>query len=204
MSMSRRIVLLLVSAALLTGCAGMNRPRTYVYPAQGQDAGRQAEDQVVCEQWAREQTGYDATGNAVVGAVGGSLAGATIGALLGAIICAPIRASGTCAAMGAALGGVRGGVEGAVANMVGGREEFSQAYGVCMVAMGYSTGGAYVSVPVSLLPAPEAQPQSLSQPGPPPPPPSPPVARRTDAPLWCRGDNQEWLGAACLTRAKEN
>jgi hypothetical protein len=179
----------------------MNRPRTYAYPAIGQHAGQQADDHAICEQWARQQTGYDAVGNTVAGAVGGSVVGAAIGALFGAIICAPIGASGDCAAMGAAVGGVQGGVQGAAGNLVGGREEFSQAYGACMAAKGYATGGAYVSGPVTPLAT-----------GPPPPPPPasdestpPPIVLsppRTPAPRWCRGDNQEWLGGTCVTRAK--
>jgi hypothetical protein len=199
---------IILAAALLVGCAGMNHPRTFAYPAYGQHAGQQADDHLTCEQWARYRTGYDATGSAVGGAVGGTLIGATIGAIFGAIICAPIGASGDCAAMGAAIGGVQGGVQGAAGSLVGAREEFSQAYGACMAAKGYATGGAYTSGPVG----PVVQPVALEPPLPPPPatspeasPPPPIVVTppRSPAPSWCRGANQEWLGAACLTRAKE-
>ena len=47
-----RLLGLVLTALLLTGCAGMNRPRTYAYPAYGQHAGQQADDHVTCEQWA--------------------------------------------------------------------------------------------------------------------------------------------------------
>jgi hypothetical protein len=161
----------------------MNRPRTYAYPTSpGQTIAQQADDESTCESWARWQTGYDATGNTVTGAVGGALLGASIGALMGAIICAPIKASGSCAAMGAAVGGAQGGVQGATAGLIGGREEFSQAYGACMSARGYATAGAYNAFPPVAAP--------------------PPMPQPTEAPEWCRGENQEWLGVACLTRAK--
>lgn len=161
----------LVVVLLLSGCAGMNRPRTYAYPAYGQHAGQQADDHSVCEDWARRQTGYEATKNTVTGAAGGAVVGATIGAILGAIVCAPIRASGSCAALGAAVGGAQGGVQGASASLVGGREEFSQAYGACMAARGYATGGAYAATPAPPIDAP-----SIAAPPPPAPPTLPPTA----------------------------
>jgi len=207
--MMRFLVLWALAIIPLFGCASMNRPRVYAYPVQGQHAGQQADDYVACDRWARGQTGYDATGHAVAGAVGGSVAGAAVGAVIGAIICAPIHASGSCAALGAAAGGARGGIEGGTRNLVQGREEFSRAYGVCMAARGYATAGAYTTV----------APASAPQPPPPPPPPPPPSSyqpapasielpvatpprRIGAAPRWCRGDNQEWLGTACLTRSK--
>lgn len=155
---------------LLTGCAGMNRPRTYAFPAYDQHPGQQADDHATCEQWARAQTGYDATRTTATGAVGGAVVGATIGAVLGAIICAPIRASGECAALGAAMGGAQGGVQGASTSLVGGREEFSQAYGACMAARGYATAGAYNAAPAmpagaSLPPPPPGSPPSTPAPG---------------------------------------
>lgn len=185
----RRIPFVALVVLLLSGCAGMNRPRTYAYPAQNQHAGQHADDHYACETWARGQTGYEATRNTVTGAAGGAVVGATIGAILGAIICAPIRASGSCAALGAAVGGAQGGVQGASASLVGGREEFSQAYGACMAARGYATSGAYNASP-TMVPA------AVAPMAPPPPPPPPPAA----APDWCRGANQEYRGGACITR----
>ena len=44
-------------------------------------------------------------------------------------------------------------------------------------------------------------PEAAPQPSPPPPPP-PPAAATTEAPDWCRGPGQEWLGTACLTRGR--
>lgn len=45
-------------------------------------------------------------------------------------------------------------------------------------------------------------PEAAPQPSPPPPPPPPPAAATTEAPDWCRGPGQEWLGTACLTRGR--
>lgn len=156
----------LLAVALLSGCAGLNRPRTFAYPVQGQDPSQQSRDYAACEAWARNQTGYDAAGAAVTGGVTGVVVGATIGAIFGAILCAPIRAAGECAALGAAIGGATGGMRLAAANVDARRAEFTRAFQTCALAKGYSTGGLVII--------------STPAPAPPPPPPPPPPAMAPD------------------------
>jgi len=198
----------LVVLLLFSGCAGLNQPRTFVYPAMGQHPDQQVLDRVSCEDWARGQTGYDAAGHAVAGATGGAMVGATVGAIIGAIVCAPIKASGSCAALGAAVGGASGMVHGAAANVAAGQENFSRAFASCMAAKGYASapiaGPPLAPAAVIAVPPPP--------PGPPPPPPPPnsggaPLGEipssnpgLLEAPDWCKGEGQEWLGTACLTR----
>lgn len=86
----------------------------YVYPAKGQSASQQANDESVCYKSAKGKTGVDPanlppaqaaqapqhSGGAVRGAAGGAAAGAAIGAIAGN--------AGQGAAIGAASGGMFG------------------------------------------------------------------------------------------------
>jgi hypothetical protein len=131
---------LLLGLAMLTGCAGLNRPATYVYPMAGQSPGQQADDSETCERWARQQTGYDAAGAAISGAVTGILIGAALGAIVGAIICAPIHASGECAGWLALGGAAITAPRGAAYNIDARRAQFTRTFEVCAMAKGYATG----------------------------------------------------------------
>src|SRR5210317_181208 len=87
----------------------------YVFPAEGQDAGRQDADETECFKWAKQQSGYDpmnptvavakdvdrsADGSMIRGGARGAAGGAAIGAIAGD--------AGTGAAIGAVVGGIRG------------------------------------------------------------------------------------------------
>lgn len=136
-STAKRTLCACLAVLLLGGCA-LNRPRTFAYPSRGQDAAQQTADRQECENWARNESGYDAAGNAVAGGAVGAVAGAGIGAAVGAIAGAFIGQAGRGAAIGAALGGTTGAVEGAAGNVVEGRNAFSRAFAACMEAKGYN------------------------------------------------------------------
>jgi hypothetical protein len=100
-----------------------NPANRVIYPAQGQDANQQMQDQLESYRWATRQTGWDpyeahdvlvqkgyvaaqtaeqAQGGLVRGAARGALAGLAIGAIAGD--------AGKGAAIGAAAGGLTGGM----------------------------------------------------------------------------------------------
>lgn len=94
------------------GVASFANAGMMIYPAKGQNAEQQQNDEFDCHQWAVQQTGYDPTqaeqapqqqatqkgGTAVRGAAKGALLGAGIGAIAGD--------AGKGAAIGAGVGAV--------------------------------------------------------------------------------------------------
>jgi hypothetical protein len=129
----------------------------FVYPANGQDAARQGQDEDECYGWARQQTGVDPTaaptpaaaaeapkGGAVKGAAGGAAAGAAIGAIAGD--------AGEGAAIGAVAGAAKGrraqkkakkqaqaqAQQAAQAQDTQVKDTFKKAWGACLEGRGYS------------------------------------------------------------------
>jgi len=131
----------------------------YVFPAKGQSAETQNNDETTCYSWAKEQTGYDPMnptkvvaaqasaapdGSMIVGGAKGSAAGAAIGAIAGN------------AGKGAAIGAVVGGLAGRRARMASAGEQqeendqaaaaanqknatdFNNAFSACMEGKGYT------------------------------------------------------------------
>jgi hypothetical protein len=125
-------------AAALSGCAtGNPQPSVYAYPTKGQTAEQQNRDTAECQNWARQQTGFDpmtdtakgAGVGAVVGALGGAAAGAAIGAATGS--------PGKGAAIGAAAGGLGGAAAGGAYQYSKTKEGYDKAFAACMEARGY-------------------------------------------------------------------
>jgi hypothetical protein len=131
----------------------------YVFPAKGQSATTQNNDEAACFSWAKEQTGYDPMnptkvapaqasaapdGSAIVGGAKGAAAGAAIGAIAGN------------AGEGAAIGAVVGGLAGRRARMASADQQqqqndqaaaeanqknvtaFNNAFTACMEGKGYT------------------------------------------------------------------
>jgi hypothetical protein len=132
----------LVFAAVITGCASSEPPKSgvYVYPAQGQTAQQQAQDTGACQIWAQQQSGYDPAADTAKGVGVGAALGALGGAALGAAVGAASGSAGTGAAIGAAAGGVGGATYGGVSQHGKGQAGYDQAYSACMTAKGYTTG----------------------------------------------------------------
>lgn len=120
-----------------TGCATTSQPGVYAAPKQGQTVEQFNRDQVECQEWAKQQSGYDpgtetAKGagiGAVIGALGGAAAGAAIGAATGS--------AGRGAAIGAATGGIGGAAVGGGYAYTKNKEGYDRAYSACMTARGY-------------------------------------------------------------------
>jgi hypothetical protein len=132
----------LVFAAVITGCASSEPPKSgvYVYPAQGQTVEQQAQDTSACQNWAQQQSGYNPTTDTAKGVGIGAAVGALGGAALGAAVGAAAGSPGTGAAIGAAAGGVGGATYGDVSQHGKGQAGYDQAYSACMSGKGYTTG----------------------------------------------------------------
>ncbi len=153
----KRIMQIAAGAALLSlaGVAAAQKP--IVYPANGQSAQRQNQDDGECYVWSKQNTGIDPAAVAAAPApaqqsgpaVGGGerARGALRGAAVGGII-----DGGDGAGKGAALGVVAGGVRArnnqksqnaqahqqSQAQKQGSMDTFYRAYGACMSGRGYS------------------------------------------------------------------
>lgn len=88
----------------------------FVYPAKGQTQQQTAQDKFECQEWAKQQTGFDPmTGNKTASpntgqTSGGAVKGAARGALVGVAVGAIAGDAGKGAAIGAASGGLIGGM----------------------------------------------------------------------------------------------
>lgn len=127
-------------AIAVTGCATTQQPGYYAYPQRGQTAEQLSRDQFECQNWARQQSGYDPSGaetakgagvGAVLGALGGAAAGAAIGAATGG-------GAGRGAAIGAATGGIGGAVIGGGSTYAQSKDGYDRAYAACMTGRGYT------------------------------------------------------------------
>jgi hypothetical protein len=128
-----------------------------VYPARGQSAQQQSQDEAQCDTWAKHTTGIDPavvasspppqqTGPAVGG--GQRLGGAARGAAGGAAIGAIAGDAGKGAAAGAVVGTMAGGRRArqqqaaqnqqAQAQQQGAIQTYARAYGACMEGRGYT------------------------------------------------------------------
>ncbi|MBI1846849.1 MAG: hypothetical protein HYR86_07740 [Candidatus Rokubacteria bacterium] len=157
------------AVVLLGACATVPAgPSVMVLPGSGKSFDQFQVDDVLCRQWAGQQTGatpgHAMTQNAVTGAALGTLLGAAAGAAIGAAS----GSAATGAAVGAGVGLLGGTAVGAgTAEAAGGRvqERYDVAYVQCMYAKGHQ-------VPVSGRFAPGyASPPVLPPAGTPPPPP---------------------------------
>lgn len=130
-------MLVIVFGVAASGCA-TTQPSAYAYPKPGTTAEQFSRDQLECQQWAQQQSGYDPTAQtargaglgAVVGALGGAAAGAAIGAATGS--------AGTGAAIGAATGGIGGAAVGGGLAYTKNQEGYDRAYAACMTGRGHT------------------------------------------------------------------
>jgi YmgG-like glycine-zipper protein len=138
-----------------------------VYPAKGQSATKQKQDQRECYAWAKDQTGFDPATAAAPNAdsaakaakqqtadatKGTAVKGAAKGAAAGALIGAAAGDAGKGAAIGAAAGGVGGRAgkknaekqaaanagNAAVASSNQQADNFKKAVGTCLTGRGYT------------------------------------------------------------------
>ncbi len=132
--------------------------QTFVFPEKGQTPEQQEQDDYVCYNWAKQQTGYDPIHAEVAVAPpppsrGGAVRGAAGGAALGAIGGAIGGDAGKGAAVGAGVGTAMGmrrqrqaqqqyqqQVQQTSAHNQQTRATFERAHKVCMEGKGYKVG----------------------------------------------------------------
>ena len=127
-------LVMLAFGITVTGCATTEQPGYYAYPQRGQTAEEISRDQYECQEWAKQQSGFDPSGaetakGAGVGAVVGTAAGAAIGAATGS--------AGRGAAIGAATGGIGGALSGGSSAHARNKDGYDRAYAACMTGRGY-------------------------------------------------------------------
>jgi hypothetical protein len=145
--------------ALLVTAAGIARASDLViYPAQGQSAEQQGQDEYQCYTWAKGQSGFDPMAQPTATAPppqqqapqGGLVRGAARGAIVGGIVDGSDGAK-TGAAAGAAVGGMRRASQNRnqaqaqgqweqeqAAQYQASRDGYNRAYGACLEGRGYS------------------------------------------------------------------
>lgn len=155
--MNRKILLgALAGAFLLAGCASApTGPSVLVLPGTGKPFDQFRNDDLMCRQYAAQQTGSRSdpgVKSAVVGTAVGAVAGAAIGGREGAAV-----GAGTGLIVGSAAGS-----DATRSSNYGSQQQYDHAYIQCMYSQGHR-----VPVPAGMV-APSAPPASA----PPPPPPS--------------------------------
>jgi hypothetical protein len=168
-----RIGLPLAACLLLTGCATVpTGPSVLVLPGTAKNFEQFQADDVMCRQWALQQTGTTPNAAGATSAVTGAAVGTAVGAGLGAAIGAAAGSPATGAAVGAGaglLGGTAVGAGNAYGSSLSVQRRYDIAYVQCMYAKGNQ-------VPVPRGSQPAAYTSSAAPPPPPPaaPPPPPP------------------------------
>ncbi|HEY7654606.1 MAG TPA: glycine zipper family protein [Methylomirabilota bacterium] len=182
----RETVWALLAIGLLTGCATVpSGPSVMVLPGTGKSFEQFQTDDVVCRQWAAQQTGItpaEATaGTAVSGAAVGTVVGAAAGAAIGAAAGSPATGAAVGAGVGL-LGGTAAGASRAEASGYSVQQRYDMTYLQCMYAKGHQIPVARGSEPVYTSPPPPPPPAAAPLPpgippppagAPPPPPPGP-------------------------------
>lgn len=135
----------------------------FVFPSQGQSEEQMERDQVECQIWARQQTGFDPLATPVASvpppsreaSQGGLLRGGARGAAVGAVGGAIGGNAGRGAAIGAATGALLGGMRRSdqrrreqdaqrqwaqqqEAEQIRAREQFNRAFQTCLQGKGYT------------------------------------------------------------------
>jgi hypothetical protein len=152
----RAMQLLIGIAALSLACAAAAQ-QPIVYPAKGQSAQQQSQDEAQCSAWAKQSTGIDPavvasspppqqTGPAVGGGqrFGGAARGAAGGAAVGAIAGDAGKGAAAGAVVGTMAGGRRARQQRAAQNQQAQAQQqdliqtYYRAYGACMEGRGYT------------------------------------------------------------------
>ena len=134
-----------LAVLLLAGCATMpTGPSVLVLPAPGKSLDQFQMDEMVCRQWAAQQTGMSAQQTTNDNTAKGAALGTVIGAGAGALLGAASGHAGAGAAIGAGSGLLLGTATGAGAGEEYGyaaQERYDYAYVQCMYAKGNQIPG---------------------------------------------------------------
>jgi hypothetical protein len=142
---SLRRHLTIVALLAVSGCATMpTGPSVLVLPAPGKPLERFQTDDMICRQWAGQQTGISAQETANRNTATSAAVGTVIGAGAGALLGAASGQAGEGAAIGAGSGLLIGTSSGASAGQAYGwevQQQYDYAYVQCMYAKGNQIPG---------------------------------------------------------------
>jgi hypothetical protein len=152
-----RAMQLCIALAVLLFAFAAAAQRPIVYPAKGQSAQQQSQDETQCSVWAKQSTGIDPaavasspapqqTGPAVGGGqrLGGAARGAAGGAAIGAIAGDAGKGAGIGAVVGTMTGGRRARQQQAAQNQQSQAQQqdltqtYYRAYAACLEGRGYT------------------------------------------------------------------
>ena len=137
----KRLVVLALIAALLTGCATASQ-QFVAFPTAGQPPDLQLVDRGQCEDIATMHKGSDADAAVAMGAMGaavGVVSGAAYGAVVGGL--AAGISAGRGSLIGLAVGGSVGLIVGIVQGFAANQVRYQRIYLACMTARNYVLGG---------------------------------------------------------------
>ncbi len=138
--MTKLRLLRMAAGLVLAGCATIpTGPSVMVLPGTGKDFQQFQVDDVVCRQWAQQQTGTTPGKASANSAVSGAAIGTAVGAASGAAIGAASGNPGTGAAVGSGiglLGGTAMGADYAAGARWSAQRRYDIAYMQCMYAKG--------------------------------------------------------------------
>lgn len=172
--MFQRWIVLLLGAGFLSACAVVpTGPSVMVLPGVGKPFDQFQVDDVVCRQYAQQQTGIPPGQAATASTVNSAALGTVLGAGAGAAIGAAAGNAGAGAAIGAGSGLLLGTATGAQAGAASSgtlQWRYDVSYMQCMYAKGNQLPGT-ISAPQPnyVPPPPGASPPTGSAPPPPPP-----------------------------------
>ncbi len=147
---------LMLSLLLALTAGTIHAADFFIYPAEGQSAEQQEQDEFQCQRFARDRTGFDPMATPRASSAppeqqGGAVGGAARGALLGTAVGAIAGDTRRGAAIGAASGGLMGGMrrrdsnrqqeqwrQQEAANYQRQRNEFNRAFAACLEGRGYT------------------------------------------------------------------
>jgi hypothetical protein len=143
-----RKFMLIMTLLAFSGCATLpTGPSVRVLPGQGKSFEQFQSEDVICRQWAGQQTGISAQEVADQSTVSGAAIGTAVGAGVGAAIGAASGHAGTGAAIGAGSGLLFGASAGADSGRYYGYEaqrRYDIAYAQCMYAKGNQIPGVVI------------------------------------------------------------
>lgn len=140
-----RMNLALLALAALSGCATLpTGPSVLVLPAAGKPLEQFQSEEMICRQWAAQQTGTSVQGTSNRSAASGAAVGTVLGAGGGALLGAASGNAGAGAAIGAGSGLLVGTAAGASSGERYGSEgqrRYDYAYVQCMYSKGNQIPG---------------------------------------------------------------
>jgi len=156
--MCKKWIMLVLMMGVVSGCVTLpSGPNVMVLPASGKPFDQFQADDLLCRQYAQQQTGITPGQAAAQSTVSTAALGTALGAAAGAAIGAAAGNAGTGAAIGAGTGllvGTASGVQAGSASTATLQWRYDMAYTQCMYAKGNQVPGTSAPPPHGVAPPP--------------------------------------------------